>query len=548
MRFSRLITQTLREAPAGVELPGQQFLLRAGYAHPLSAGVLAPLPLGELALTRLEAAMRERLLLEDAQRISLPLVEPASLVPGAASFQDAGGRQISLTSSRVLPLAQVLQAHIRSHRQLPAALAISGPAWNDAPRPRGGWLQARYDRMVSGCWLLPEDGQLEKQSEDLTIFFESLDLPAAWVQDDPGLFGDRGTALFHFLEAGDEQSLICEGCGYSAMIEVAGFARQTSEEAVLPLEKVATPHCPTIDSLAQFLKIPASRTAKAVFLTAELPGREQLVFAVVRGDRDLSEIKLARLIGARSLRPASDAEIQAVRAVPGYASPVGLEDAWVIVDEEIPLSPNLVSGANEEGYHLRNVNYGRDYTARQAADIALARPGDACPQCGQGLKLQPGVRLVRQAIYPALPECEYRDEAGQLRPLPAAITTVPLYRLLASLAERHHDERGLKLPRLAAPFDVHLVLLGSKTGQPEAEAAALYDRLRAAGWAVLLDDRADSPGVKFNDADLIGVPLRLTVSERSLKNGGVEVKARAGGEAHIVEMSKILGFISQFYG
>lgn len=525
MRMSRLFTQTLREAPAGTELPGQQFLLRAGYAAPVSAGIQAALPLAERSLQRLETACRQALALEDAQELSLPLAQPADLAPGTP-FSDAAGRAMVIASDPLPALAALLPSHIRSYRQLPATLVSTGPTWQDLPRPRGGWLHGRYDRSLQVFTLCPDASTVNAAAERTILalrrLHERIQLPAHLLED------GEGARWFFPFPAGDDTALTCSECGYTASSAMARFRREDdSAEAPLPLEKVATPHCPTIDSLAQFLGVPAARTAKAVFLTAEMPGGPQLIFVVVRGDRDLSEEKLIRLLGARSLRPATDAEIQAVGAVPGYASPVGLDGAWVIVDEEIPISPNRVSGANEEGYHLLNVTYGRDYTARQVADLALAPSGAPCPRCGAALREENGVFTARIAAV-SLPGCTFVDETGQTRALRLLRVELPLYRLLACLAEAHHDERGLVLPPAAAPFDVFLVMLGSKTGQPETEAAALYDRLQEAGLDVLLDDRAESPGVKFNDADLIGAPLRVTVGERSLKAGGVEMKPRAG--------------------
>lgn len=557
MKMSRLFTTTLREAPAGVELAGQRLLLRAGYAQNLSAGILAALPLGKQAVTRLETLAREVLLLGAAQEIELPAVLPHEFAGrGASPLRDLAGRALFLGMDGDLALAELVRAHIRSHRQLPAILAQSAPAWQDDPHPQGGWLHSRSGRQLATYHLLPGLDALEKEfgtlSTRLAHFFERCELTAQPVEAGTDAAGqERGVHWFLPLECGADTVLHCPACGYSAETGAARFQRQAStQDFALPLEKVATPHCPTIDSLAKFLNIPTAQTAKAVFLVAEFPGGREpaLIFAVVRGDRELSETKLARLTGARSLRPATDAEIAVTGAVPGYASPVGLKDAWVIVDQEIPLSPNLVSGANEAGYHLRNVNYARDYTARQVADLAAARPGELCP-CGAPLEAVSGVFLAHLERHPALEGCAYWDETGAEQPVAMLSLRLELYRLLACLAEVHNDERGLNWPSAeTAPFDLHLTLLASKTGQPEQEAAALYDRLRAAGYSVLFDDRADSAGVKFNDADLIGLPARLTVSERALRNGGVELKLRAGGDAAVIPLDRVADALREILG
>jgi len=557
MRMSQLFTTTLREAPAGVELAGQRLLLRAGYAQNLSAGILAALPLGRRAAQRLEAMARETLGLNATQEIELPAVLTNELSsPGAAPLRDLAGRGLTLGGSGDLAVAELVRAHVRSHRQLPAVLAQSAPGWQDDQHPQGGWLHSRSGRQMASFHLLPGAAALEKEfgtlSTRLSYLFDRCELSAFPVEAGTDASGeDRAVHWFAPLSQGADTILHCPACGYSAELGAARFQRQPSaDDAPQPLDKVATPHCPTIESLARLLNIPTARTAKAVFLVAEFPGgREpELVFAVVRGDRDLSETKLCRLTGARALRPASDAEIAAVGAVPGYASPLGVEDAWVVVDQEIPLSPNLVAGANEEGYHLRNVNYGRDYTARKVADIAAARPGELC-QCGAELESLAGVFLADLERHPALGGCTYWDENGAEQPVALLSLRLDVYRLLACMAEIHNDERGLNWPSAeTAPFDVHLTLLSSKTGQPESEAAALYERLSAAGYSVLFDDRGDSPGVKFNDADLIGVPLRITVSERALRNGGVELKLRAGGDAAVIPLDQVPAALHELLG
>lgn len=555
MRMSQLFTQTLREAPAGVELPGQIYLLRAGYAQPLAAGLSAALPLARRAVQRLERAARRMPALQTAQEIDLPLVLPGELSPQGSTLRDETGRSLSLGGDPLPALAETLRSHLRSYRQLPAHLLQSGPFWQDDPHPQGGWLRGRYEQALTVFSLaaspaLLDDTAAQLETEIQTLF-QGWGLAARLVESLGGPLSKRASRWFYPLPAGEDAVLACPACGYAAEAGAAQFTRPIPQtEEVLPLEKVATPHCPTIDSLAQFLGVPASRTAKAVFLIAELPGPQntthpELLFALVRGDRDLSEARLAHLTGARSLRPATDAEISAIGAVPGYASPVGLKGAWVIVDSEIPGSPNLVSGANEDGFHLLHLNYGRDFTARMVAEIAAARPGDACPHCGAALQRETGVFVGSTETLNALPGCTYRADNGENLPLPVQVTRLHLYRILACLAEGHHDEHGLVWPAAAAPFDLHLVLLSSKTGQTETQAAALYTQLQAAGWEVLFDDRTESPGVKFNDADLIGLPLRLTLSERSLRQGGVEMKLRAGGEAWVTPLEEVLTRVSE---
>jgi prolyl-tRNA synthetase len=348
----------------------------------------------------------------------------------------------------------------------------------------------------------------------------------------------------YLTPAGEDTLLICEACGYSANRQIALFQKPAAPpEDLLPLEEVATPGAKTIQALADFLGVPKSRTAKAVFMMADLQdGQEvkpQLVFAIVRGDMEVNETKLLQAVKAKELRPAREEEIIAAGAVPGYASPVDLRGVTVVVDDSVAASPNLVAGANKEGYHLRNVNYGRDYQASLVADIAAADEGSLCPQCGQQMIARRGVEVGNifqlGTRYTEAMGAYYQDRDGQSRPVVMGSYGIGSGRLLACIAEEHHDQNGLIWPITVAPYQVHLVVLMAKErpadssavdSDPISTADRLYGELQDAGYEVLYDDRTESPGVKFKDADLIGVPIRLTVSERSLGSGGVEFKRR----------------------
>ena len=383
------------------------------------------------------------------------------------------------------------------------------------------------------------------------------------MKSDVGMMGGKLAHEYMYLTPiGEDTLLLCDACGYAANRQIARFKKPTAQaEPALPLEKVATPDAKTIAALAEFLQIPQAKTAKAVFMVAKISeGKDfaqKLVFAILRGDMELNETKLANALTANELRPAQDEEIASVGAVPGYASPVGipLEAAGrseqtplqlvVVVDDLIPHSPNLVAGANETGYHLRNVNYGRDYQAHIVADIAAAQDGDRCPDCGGVLRAVRGVEvgnIFKLGTRFAEPMgCKYTDKDGVERPVIMGSYGIGSGRLLACVAEEHHDEKGLIWPVTVAPYQVHLVaLVGKGSDQARLEADALYAELSAAGVEVLYDDREESPGVKFNDADLIGLPLRLTVSARADQQGGIEFKRRDQAEKSIVSRAGVV--------
>jgi prolyl-tRNA synthetase len=312
-----------------------------------------------------------------------------------------------------------------------------------------------------------------------------------------------GENVFFPFASGPTDVIHCPACGYAARKELAAFKKTAlPAEAPLPLEKVLTPDCHTIEALANFLGLPEQKTAKALMFTRISDGK--FIFAVVRGDMALSEAKLRGLVG--DFRLATASEIIQAGCEPGYASPIGLKDTLIVVDDLVPQSANLAAGANEAGYHLVNTNYGRDYSAAHVADLTLAEAGAACPHCGQPLGLERAISLKEGQEY------HYTS-------------------ILAALAEIHHDEKGLAFPPAAAPFDVYLMQVPGKTMDTAAEASKLYTALQSAGLAVLFDDREERAGVKFNDADLIGPPVRVTAGERALQNGMVELKPRLAAES-----------------
>jgi prolyl-tRNA synthetase len=567
MRMSRLFSTTRREAPAESEVASHQLLLRAGFIRQLGAGIFSYLPLARRTITKIENIMRAEINAIGGQEITMPVVHPADLWKETGRwgqigsemgrFKDKNGHDMVLAMTHEEVVADLVRNEIHSYRQLPALIYHIQTKWRDDPRPRAGLIRVREFTMLDSYSLDADaaglDDQYQKHYDAYFRIFNRCGLPAVAVQSDVGMMGGSMAHEYMYLTpVGEDTLLFCDACGYAANRQVATVRKPVPlAEAPLPLEKVATPNTKTIAGLAVFLGIPEARTAKAVFMVAtpgdSNPGKpaDQFVFAIVRGDTDVNETKLANALKARELRPATDEEIRAVGAVPGYASPVGLKDVRVIVDDLIPQSPNLVAGANEDGFHLRNVNYGRDYRAEVVADITAAEAGDACPQCGGELRLSRGVEIGNifklGTRYTQALGATFLDEAGQQHPVIMGSYGIGVGRLLACIAEEHNDEHGLIWPVSVAPFPVHLVVLPSKKdSRPPDAAAELEANLTAAGLEPLFDDRQESAGVKFMDADLIGLPLRLTVSERSLRQGGVELKVRASGETAVIPIEAVV--------
>ncbi len=525
MHITALLTHTLREAPPEARNAAHRHLVRGGYLRPLRSGQFATLPLGRLTVSQLEARLREALTVPfGGQEISLP--------PGLP-------HEAACTA--------LAENEIHTYRQLPALLYTI----HQEPHPPAGLLRARHSRFLTCCALYPNPEGLASHRRGRESAWEALledwQLPLLPVLAGEG---EAGHAWVYPHPQGDTELRTCPACGYRATLPAARFRKPTPPaEAPAPLEKIHTPETKTISALAAFLGIPESRTAKAVFLAGRTPQREtRLVFAVLRGDMELNPAKLARLTGLSGFRPAEESEIRAIGAEPGFASPVGLPpgEYLTVVDDLIPAAPNLVAGANRPDYHLRNVNYGRDFSADLTGDIVTAPEGAPCPQCGAPLEAGRGVEVARRT--PLHNAALFDGADGSQQPLYAETFRLNVSAALACIVEAHHDEYGPIWPPAAAPFDIHMVVLPGKRdeGRTAAIAASLYAELEESGYRVLLDDRPESPGVKFNDADLMGIPWRITVGARSLAKGGVEIKPRHSREREIVHLNYVPNYLRDY--
>lgn len=565
MRMSQLFSTTLRDAPAEAQSEGFALLLRAGFIRQIAAGIFATLPLGKRAIQKIESILREEMDAIGGQELSMPVVLPADLWKETgrwysvgdelARLKDRNQRDLVLAMTHEEAVGDLVRHEIHSYKQLPRLIYHIQTKFRDDPRPRAGLIRVREFTMKDSYSLDSSweglDRQYRAHYQSYFNIFRRCGLPVIAVKADTGMMGGHLAHEYMYLNPiGEDTIILCDTCGYTANRQIARFMKSApAAEEPKSLEKVHTPATKTIEDLARFLQIPESRTAKAVFFTAAIPNEqeitERLVMAIVRGDMELNETKLSNLIKAKELRPATEEEILASGAVPGFASPYGLKDTLVVVDDLIPLSPNLVAGANQTDYHLKNVNYGRDFTTPFVADIAAAGEGDLCPDCGSVLRAERGVEVGNifklGTWYSEKLGCTYQDEKGENQPVIMGSYGIGLGRLLGCVAEQHHDTNGLTWPVSIAPYSVHLVLLhGKQNTLPQETADRLFSQLQAAGMDVLYDDREESPGVKFNDADLIGIPLRLTVSARSLEAGGVELKLRSESDREVIPLDEVI--------
>ncbi len=575
MRMTQMFGRTLREVPADADIPSHQLLLRAGFIRQLGAGIFSYLPLARRAMTKIENIMREEMAAIGGQEMTMPVVHPADVWQetgrwsqiGAemARFEDRTGHAMVLAMTHEEVVTDLARHEIQSYRQLPQLIYHLQTKFRDDPRPRAGLIRVREFTMLDSYSLDRDWEGLDRQYQAhfgaYFRIFNRCGLSVRAVGSDTGMMGGKEAHEYMYLTpVGEDTLLFCEACDFAANRQVAGFRKpEPPAEEMLSLEKVATPGVSTIDDLTAFLDISASRTAKAVFLAADVAGEEAplLVFAVLRGDFDLNETKLANAIAAsgkglvRGLRPAEDAEIRAVGAEPGFASPIGIdrEGVLLVVDDLIPQAPNLVAGANEPDVHLRHTNPGRDYEPDLVADIAAAEDGMLCPECGGRLQASRGVEvgnIFKLGVrYSESLGATFLNEDGIAAPIVMGSYGIGVGRLLSCVAEEHHDADGLIWPVSIAPYPLHVVVLPSKSGDPEAAADGFYRDLMEAGLEPIFDDRDERAGVKFNDADLLGMPLRVTVSERSLKQGGLEFKRRDRDARWVVPLAEGLDAVRE---
>ena len=539
---------------------------------PLANGIWAYLPLGYQVIRQLKALVRAEMDAARAEELRLPVIHPAEIWEAAGRLDSLSkillrlkaheGRRLILGAAQEEAIIDLCLREIESYKDLPRTVYQFQSVVQEPPENGEGFLRL-YESLYHSAYSLHADAdsldQYYKQCHQAYLnIFEQCDLEVVTAQDE----ADQTTHAFMLpLPDGTDSLVRCDKCDYAASLEAATFTRREAQfDDPLPLEKVETPDCKTIADLCNFLNIEPAQTLKLVIYTINvLRPNQAIVMALVRGDLDVSETKLMKLLGVNELKPSTEDEISEIGAAAGYASPIGVpirkagstQGVYVIADESLTKMSNFVTGANDPGYHIINANYPRDFKVTQIANIAEPYNGAGCPQCEGALQIEPAVTLgyCRKwgTCFSEPTGAAYLDDKGKEQPLVLGSYGLSLDRIVAAMIETHHDDYGILWPGAVSPYDVHLVALVKDEAAAQA-AETLYANLQAAQIDTLYDDRGLSPGVMFSDADLMGIPLRLTISKRSLENGGIEVKWRHEKDRFIIPLEDAINEVKKLLG
>ncbi len=553
MRVSRLFMATQREIPADAEIPSHQLMLRAGLIRKVASGIYSFMPLGYRTYRKVEAVIREEMDKAGAQELIMPALLPAEVYqesgrwekfgPEMFRLSDRGGRSFCLGPTHEEPFTEAVRDTISSYKQLPVTLYQIQHKYRDEKRPRFGIMRGREFVMKDAYSFDVDEAGLSESYDTMykayRAIFDRLGLDYTVVDADSGAMGGSGSQEFMVKsEVGEDGICYCDECGYAANEENAGFVTPAQDTAeMLDIEKIHTPDVKTIDDLVGYMNCGADKFVKTILYNID----GKIVAAMCRGDRDINETKLANLYDATEMELAAFVDVERVTgAKVGFAGPVGLKEKIdIVVDSEVSVMRNFVVGADETDYHLKNVNIGRDFEATTIADIRNAVEGDVCPKCGKGkMKMARGVEVGHifklGTKYSKALNCVYLDKDGKSNLVVMGCYGIGVGRTLAAIIEQHHDDNGIIWPAEVAPYKAIVVPTKVNDEANMALAEKIYSDLAAAGVEVLIDDRNERPGVKFKDADLIGIPLRITVGRRA-GEGIVEVKRRDSDEA--VEMT-----------
>ncbi len=560
MKTSRFFIATQKEVPAEAEIVSHRLMLRASLIRRLSAGIYTWLPLGLRIVRKVEAVVREEMNRAGAMELSMPVVQPAEVWqesgrwqaygPELLRFKDRHERDFVIQPTSEEVITDLARNELKSYRRLPAHFYQIQTKFRDERRPRFGVMRGREFVMKDGYSFHADYADLQREYRNMhdtyTRIFTRLGLEFRAVAADTGAIGGTGSHEFHVLaDSGEDAIAFCPQSDYAANVELAeALAPAGRPPAQQKMEKVPTPGKTKCEEVAALLKLDLKRTVKAVAVMHD----DQFILLLVRGDHDLNEIKAQKTIGA--FRFATESEIQRVLGCkPGYIGPVGAK-AKVVADRSVAAMADFVCGANEAGYHLVGVNWGRDLPPPEVADVRNVVAGDPSPDGKGTLDIVRGIEVGHifqlRTKYSEAMKARFLDAAGSEKPFEMGCYGIGVTRIVAAAIEQNHDAKGIVFPAQIAPFEVCIVPIGYQKSAAVREATdKLYAELQAAGVDVLLDDREERPGVLFADMDLIGIPHRIVLGERGLAAGNAEYKARRDEKGSEVPLSRIAAFVRE---
>ena len=562
MRFTQLIGKTIRTEPAEAETASHRLMLKAALISQVASGVYSYLPLGWRALRKIENIIRQEMDSAGGQEVRMPVLQPAELweeTGRKAAFgenlftlQDRRGREMVLAPTHEEVITNIVRANVQSYRDLPVILYQIQTKLRDELRPRAGLIRVREFDMKDAYSFDANEESLEASYQAMAQVYRNIyqrcGLPVLMVEADSGAIGGKDSNEFILpTPSGEDTVITCPKCGYAANAEKAqGVAPPAFAEPMLPMAEVSTPGVKTIEELSDYLGIPPSKTLKAVFYAAD----GEVVFVTIRGDLDVNEVKLKNVLHSGDLRLASEREVEAAGLVAGSASPVGLDGIKRVADESIRLGSNFAVGANRPDTHLQNANYPRDFQVDTLADIALTREGDGCAVCGTPLTSTRGIEVGHifklGTFFSETLGANFLDQEGQQRPIIMGCYGIGVGRLLAAAVEQHRDDKGIIFPTPIAPYQAHLVALNLADSDVAKASEDLYRLLWEQGIETLYDDRLEeAAGVKLNDADLLGLPVRLVVSPRGLRQDSVEITPRKSKEPALTPRDALVDKIKE---
>lgn len=562
MKMSNMLVSTLREVPAEAEIDSHKLMLRAGMIRKMAAGIYNYMPIGLKVLKNIEEIVREEMNTAGAQEFLASAVLPAELwqesgrwdVYGDEMFRlkDRNNRDFCLGPTHEEVFTDIARNEIKSYKQLPVNLYQIQTKYRDERRPRFGIMRSRefimkdaysFDKDQAGL-----DVSYDKMHDAYVKIFNRCGIDAKCVEADSGAIGGANSAEFMVKsEVGEDDVVFCSACDYAANIEKAEATPEKAEvEELLEMEKVATPDSRGIYEVSEFLKVSPKKTVKLLMFNVD----GKIVGVVVRGDREVNEVKVANAAQASGdiIMASNEEYTKATNCEPGFGGPVGIKVDLLLVDEEVANMYNMILGANETGYHLKNVNYGRDFEG-VVGDFRKIESGEKCPKCGSEVTIARGTEVGHifklGTKYSAAMNATFIDENGKNVPFVMGCYGIGVTRTMASIIEQHHDENGIIWPLSVAPYHVSVIPVNIKDESQMKIANKLYDELRKIGVDAILDDRNERPGVKFKDSELIGIPMRVTVGKK-ITDGEVEFKLR-DGEMEVIKIEDVLEKVkSQF--